>query len=193
MTSKKNDEIKKWVSTQVSSKRYLHIQGVVLTARKLAIRYGLSPDKAELAAWLHDCAKELPKTEMAAWIKKSPFKLDMDEIRIPALWHPHAGASIALNKWGIRDARLLDAIRRHTLGSPAMSSLAQVVFVADFIEPGRRFAGVELVRKAAKKSLTQAVLMKCSMTISHLLENNMKVHGRLLETWNSFLEQRNEN
>ena len=73
MTSKKNDEIKKWVSTQVSPKRYLHIQGVALTARKLAIRYGLSPEKAELAGWLHDCAKELPKREMAAWIKKKPL------------------------------------------------------------------------------------------------------------------------
>jgi predicted HD superfamily hydrolase involved in NAD metabolism len=192
MGSKKIPEIKKWVSAQVSPKRYQHIQGVAQTAKKLAVLYGLSPDKAELAGWLHDCAKELSKGEMADWIKKGPFKLDLDEIRIPALWHPHAGASIALKKWGIKDAQVLEAIRRHTLGSPAMSPLASVLFVADFIEPGRKFDGVTLVRKIAKKSLSEAVLLKCSMTISYLFEKNTKVHGRLLDTWNYFLGTKNE-
>jgi predicted HD superfamily hydrolase involved in NAD metabolism len=192
MSSKKTEEIKKWVSTQVSPKRYRHIQGVALTARKLGERYGLSSNKAELAGWLHDCAKELSKSEMAEWIKSGPFKLDPDEIRIPALWHPHAGASIAFKKWGIKDTKVLEAIRRHTLGSPAMSPLAQVLFVADFIEPDRKFDGVRLVRKIAQKSLDEAVLLKCSMTISYLLEKNMKVHGRLLDTWNYFLDSKNE-
>jgi predicted HD superfamily hydrolase involved in NAD metabolism len=188
MSSKKTEEIKKWISAQVSPKRYQHIKGVAQTAKKLAVLYGLSSDKAELAGWLHDCAKELSKSEMAEWIKKGPFKLDVDEIGIPALWHPHAGASIALEKWGIKDAQILEAIRCHTLGSPAMSPLARVVFVADFIEPGRKFDGVTLVRKIARKSLDASVLLKCSMTIEYLLEKNMKVHGRLLDTWNYFLD-----
>ena len=87
-----------------------------------------------------------------------------------------------LNQWKIKDGKILEAIRRHTLeGSPVMSTLAQIVFVADFIEPGRDFRGVELVRKAALTSLNEAVLLKCSMIISHLLSKNMKVHGPFIE------------
>lgn len=163
-----------------------------MTARKLAERYRLPADKAEVAGWLHDSAKELSKSEMNAWMKRSPFKLDEAEKRIPALWHPHAGAAIALKQWGIKDARVLEAIRCHTLGNPAMSPLAQVVFVADFIEPNRDFEGVDLARKTARKSLREAVLLKCSMTVEYLLEKNMKIHGRLLETWNYYLDEKNE-
>ena len=193
MSAKKIEQIKKWLSTQVNPERYQHIYGVAETAKKLAVLHHLSVEKAELAGWLHDCAKELSRSEMLKWIKKSSFDLDVNERKIPALWHPHAGASIALSQWKIKDVKVLEAIRRHTLGSPAMSPLAQIVFVADFIEPGRDFSGVKLVRKVARENLNEAVLLKCSMTISHLMDKKMKVHDRLLATWNRFLDKRHEN
>jgi predicted HD superfamily hydrolase involved in NAD metabolism len=192
MSKKKLLEIKRWIKGNISLKRYQHIRGVAETSRKLAVRYCLPADKAELAGWLHDCGKELSKNEMLDWMKKSPYRLDAVEKRIPALWHPHAGAAMALKKWKIKDSQIIEAIRCHTLGSPTLSPLAQIVFVGDFIEPGRHFEGVGDARAIALKDLNQAVLMKCSLTISYLLSQNMKVHDRLLETWNSFLEQKNE-
>jgi predicted HD superfamily hydrolase involved in NAD metabolism len=192
MLKSKLIKIKTWIKANISPNRYEHIQGVAETSRKLAFRYGLNPDKAELAGWLHDCAKELPKSELLDWIKKGPSRLDAAEKKLTALWHPHAGASLALHQWKIKDVEILEAIRCHTLGSPTMSPLAQIVFVGDFIEPGRRFEGVAQARAIARKNLNRAVLIKCSMTISHLLSQNMKVHGRLLETWNRFLGYKNE-
>jgi len=176
-----------WVAAQVSPYRLKHIQGVARTSVRLAQRFGLSAQKALLAAWLHDCAKELPKREMEGWIQKAGFRLDGAEKKMPGLWHPHAGAAIALKKWGIRDKSVLEAIRCHTLGSAQMDPLAQLVFVADFIEPSRRFEGVEKVRALARKSLKEAVLAKASMTVQFLFEKRMKIHPRLLETWNQFL------
>jgi predicted HD superfamily hydrolase involved in NAD metabolism len=192
MLKNKLVKIKTWIKANISPKRYEHIRGVAQTSRKLAVRYGLPEDQVELASWLHDCAKELSKDEMKNWIKKGLSQLDATEQKMPALWHPHAGASIALHRWKIKNPKILEAIRCHTLGSSTMSSLAQIVFVADFIEPGRDFEGVSKVRIAAFKDLNQAVLMKCSMTISHLLSDNLKIHPRLLDTWNSFLEKKNE-
>lgn len=188
MASLRLNSIKVWVKTQVSAQRYHHIQGVAKTAGRLAKHYGLPVEKAKLAGWLHDCAKELTKSEMLQWIKKSPFPLDSEEKKLPALWHPHAGAAIAFKKWGIKDVKVLEAIRCHTLGHPLMSPLAQVIFVADFIEPGRDFDGLLLARQAARANLRQAVLCKCSMTMAHLLNQNMKIHDRLLKTWNEFLQ-----
>jgi predicted HD superfamily hydrolase involved in NAD metabolism len=180
--------IQNWVKTQVSPRRFEHILGVAKTAKLLATRHGQSVSNALLAAWLHDCAKELPKSEMKSWLRKSHFRLDDEEKEMPVLWHPHVAASIAFNKWGVRNLGVLEGIRCHTLGHPRMGSLAQLIFVADFIEPGREFYGVDVVRLAAKKSLTNAVSMKASMTIKFLLEKKMRIHPRLLETWNSFLK-----
>src|SRR5690349_2804768 len=108
MKDRKVDLIKEWVKTQVGPFRYQHIQGVAATAKRLAKRHRLSPLKAELAAWLHDCAKELSRTEMRSWIKKGGFRLDKAEESMPGLWHPHAGAGVAKVQWGIREPDVLD-------------------------------------------------------------------------------------
>jgi predicted HD superfamily hydrolase involved in NAD metabolism len=186
MSALKLSEIQKWVSTQVSHHRLKHIQGVVQTSEKLAGRYGLPVSKARIAAWLHDCAKEWSKTEMGTWIKKAHRKLDRWEKDMPGLWHPHAAEGVALRKWGIKDPFILEAIRCHTLGNPEMAPLAQLIFIADFIEPGRRFAGVSWARKSAFEGLNSGVRAKASLTIEFLLEKRMKIHPRLLETWNHF-------
>jgi predicted HD superfamily hydrolase involved in NAD metabolism len=190
MTSKKMMDIQKWLKTQVSSYRYRHIGGVAKAAARLALYYKLPIDKAVTAAWLHDCAKELPKDEMKKWIGRSPYKLDALEKKMPALWHPHAGAAIARKKWGIKDPSVIEAIRCHTLGSPAMKPLAQLLFVADFIEPLRRFDGVAEARVAAMRGLRDAICTKARMTIEMMLRNGILIHPRLLETWSAFLPQK---
>ena len=124
--------------------------------------------------------------EMKAWLKSSPFKLDSQEKNLPGLWHPHVGAAIARKKWGVTNPSVLEAVRCHTLGKPGMGPLAQVIFVADFIEPGRKFPGAKAARTAADSSLVEGVLSKASLTIDFLFGKGMKVHPRLLETWNYF-------
>ncbi len=180
-------EVVKWVAARVSPKRFLHIQGVARTAKRLAERNGVPASKALWAAWLHDSAKELDRAQLRRWILAGKLKLDLWEKRIPALWHPHAGVGLARKVWGIKDQGILEAIRCHTLGAPGMGRLAQVVFVADFIEPGRDFPGVDKARAAARRDLKEAVSLKCGMTIGHLLEGHRLVHPRLLETYNYFL------
>lgn len=184
------EEISAWVRTQVSPDRYEHIEGVAATAAKLARRYHLPVLKARTAAWLHDCAKELTRSRMEACLRGSGFEMDPDEKRMPGLWHPHAGAALALKKWGIKDAAILEAIRCHTLGKPGMGPLACLIFVADFTEPGRRFPEVAEARKAAAASLTEGVLAKAALTIGHLTRKKMSIHPRLVGTWNYFLARR---
>ena len=182
-------EIREWVKTQVGEYRFKHIHGVAQTAGRLARRFDLPVEKAILAGWLHDCAKELSKAEMKRWIRKAGFRLDALEVQMPGLWHPHAGAGLALKHWGIKDKAVLEAIRCHTLGSPTMGPLSQVLFIADFIEPSRRFEGVQTARAKARQGLREGVLAKASMTVQSLLEEGRKIHPRLLETWNAFLER----
>ncbi len=186
MDHRELSRIEDWVATRVSPFRLRHIQGVAQSSEKLALRYGLPVSKALMAAWLHDCAKERSRDEMSGWIKKSRGTLDPLEKKMPGLWHPHAAVGMAIHQCGVRDPLILEAVRCHTLGHPRMKSLAQLIFIADFIEPGRSFAGVSQARKSAYAGLKEGALAKASMTIDFLFQKRMKIHPRLLETWNSF-------
>jgi len=64
-----------------------------------------------------------------------------------------------------------------------------VIFVADFIEPGRKFKGAAEVRKKAMGDLRAGVAAKASLTVGFLLKRNKMIHPRLLETWNDFAEK----
>jgi predicted HD superfamily hydrolase involved in NAD metabolism len=181
------EKISKWVKTQVSQKRFQHICGVVKTAAVLAHKFSGDKNAISTAAWLHDCTKEWPKAKMLDVIDQSKFKLDPLEKKIPALWHAHASAAIAIKKWGITQSDILGAILSHTMGNSNMSLTAKIIFIADFIEPSRDFPGVENIRKISKVDLESAVKSKIMMTISYLLKEKGLIHPRLILTWNSLI------
>ncbi len=180
-------KIRVWVSQRVGKDRYTHILGVEKAAVVLGKRFGLGELPLRAAALFHDSAKEMTRGEMGTILRKGPFYLDETEEKIPALWHPHAGANLAYHEWGCRNRDILEAVRCHTLGKPGMGKLAQALFVADYIEPGRHFDGLAKARKAARESLTEGVKVKASQTLSYLLATKRKIHPRLVETWNYFL------
>lgn len=190
LDEKKLSEIRAWVQARVGTDRFTHILGVETASLRLAQQYQLPAISLRAAALLHDSAKEMGRPQMWALFLKGPFQLDEGEKALPALWHPHAGANLAYHEWGIRHPDILDAIRCHTLGRPGMGKLAQAFFVADYIEPGRRFKGLARARQAAQKSLAEGVRVKAAQTIEYLLSEGRKVHPRLVETWNAFAGQR---
>ena len=145
--------LRAWLKTQVSPDRYRHSLGVAAEAVRLAKRYGVSTAKAEAAAYFHDCAKDLSASGLGKWLRGTPFRLDPGEKKIPALWHCSAGAATAWKTWKIRDRGLLEAVRWHSLGGPKMDRLAQVLFVADYIERGRRFEGVGKALKENREAV----------------------------------------
>ena len=51
-----------------------------------------------------------------------------------------------------------------------MSQLEKVVFVADAIEPGRDFPGVDRLRAAADRDIDEACLISLEGTAKHVLE-----------------------
>ena len=51
-----------------------------------------------------------------------------------------------------------------------MSLLEKIVFIADAIEPNRKYSGVEEIRKAAYQDIDKACLMSLEGTINHLKE-----------------------
>jgi predicted HD superfamily hydrolase involved in NAD metabolism len=105
------------------------------------------------------------------------------------LWHAPVGAEVARERFGITDEEILNAIRYHTSGRPGMSKLEKIIFLADYIEPGRRFPGVDEVRETARRDLERAVLMAMDNTIRFLLERGQKVYPLTLLARNHMLDE----
>lgn len=180
--------LRDWLRGRVDAERFRHTEGVAFTAAVLAEQNGVSVTKAVVAAYFHDCAKHEPKGKMLKALVGSPFRMDPFERELPALWHCSVGAAIAYKNWDVRDQDILEAVRWHALGGPRMRLLTQVLFVADYVEPARKFTGVASVRRLAHKNLHRAVQAKCAGVLTYLARNGQTIHPRLIETWNEFLK-----
>lgn len=92
-----------------------------------------------------------------------------------AIWHGLVGASFVERELGITDAEILHAIRVHTTGAAKMSLLDKIIYVADYIEPGRDFPGVQDARAIAWADLDEAVAFETKHTLAHLLAQEQQV------------------
>lgn len=171
------------VKEQLTERRYVHTIGVMETALELADRYGVDKEKAELSAIFHDYAKFRDKEEMRQIIIDQKMPQDLLQFH-DELWHAPVGAYLVEKEAGISDAEVLEAIRCHTSGKINMSMLDKVLYVADYIEPGRDFPGVEQVRESAESSLDIAVIQSMKNTITYLLKRNQPIYPDTFHAYN---------
>ena len=111
-------EAKALVKSRLSDKRYRHTINVKKMAVALAERWGADPEKAELAALLHDSAKELPKAELLQIFADNAIIANNAAQRPAPIWHGLAAAILCQTQWGVTDPEILSAIRCHTTGKP---------------------------------------------------------------------------
>ncbi|GAA0353995.1 bis(5'-nucleosyl)-tetraphosphatase (symmetrical) YqeK [Bacillus horti] len=170
------EEMLQAVKDQMPEKRYIHTLGVVQAAKELAGRYGVDPYEAEIAAIFHDYAKFRDESEMVKIIKHTAdIPNDLLDYH-KELWHAPVGAQLVQKEIGIEHKDILNAIRFHTTGRPGMSLLEKVVCLADYIEPGRKFIGLEEVRELALKDIDRALALALSNTIQFLQQQGQEVY-----------------
>ena len=157
----------------LSAKRYQHTLNVRRMAVKLAKRWGADPEKAALAALLHDTAKELPREEMLQILNDNAIMAENAQNRPSPVWHGICAAILAQTQWGVEDEEVLSAIRCHTTGKPGMSLLDEIVFLADMTSAERDYPEVDYLRKLEKKDIHQAIREALEMNL-HWLEESGK-------------------
>ncbi|WP_138493304.1 bis(5'-nucleosyl)-tetraphosphatase (symmetrical) YqeK [Paenibacillus pinistramenti] len=185
------DELIKAVSGQMPEKRWKHTEGVMASAVELAERYGADPVKADLAALLHDVAKYWPidrqesvvRDNAAAGLNQELLEYDKQ------LLHSEVGAFVAEKDYGITDREVLDAIRYHTSGRVGMTKMDKIICLADYIEPGRDFPGVDIIRDLAKNSLEEALVAGFDSTISFLLQQRKIIFPMTVLARNDLVRQ----
>ncbi|WP_202080719.1 bis(5'-nucleosyl)-tetraphosphatase (symmetrical) YqeK [Caldalkalibacillus salinus] len=181
----KKEDMLKLVQEQITTGRYEHTLGVVQSAVKLAQRFSPNDlEKAEVAAIFHDYAKFRDKHEMARIIEEQD-EIPDDLLQYHhELWHAPVGAYLVQTEVGIADIVVLDAIRFHTTGRVNMTIVEKIVCLADYIEPGRRFPGVDEVREQAETNLDQALAQALGNTIGFLESKGQKVYPLTIAAYN---------
>lgn len=184
------DVLERHVRDTLSPGRFEHVRGVVGCAERLARQQGVDVDKAVCAAWLHDVAKELSPEQSLKLAEDFGIIFSDVEMRMPALWHAPIGAHLARRLFHVTDLDVLAAIRFHTTGRAGMSSLEQVIYLADVIEPSRTFAGVERLRELSRSDFEAAVLGALDETIRFVVERNKLLHPDTVAARNDILARR---
>lgn len=159
----------KTLEQELNYKRFIHTLAVAGTAASLAMCYGADVRKAEIAGLLHDCAKCIDVRKMQRLCEKAGLELSPYEKNSGSLLHSKAGSVLAEEKYGITDPDMLNAIRYHTTGRPGMSLLEKIIFVSDYIEPGRFTAkNLPLIRRMAFEDIDAALLKILYDTLVYL-------------------------
>ncbi len=189
LSKKEIDTLRDLVAGRLSEKRFLHTLGVEEAAAEIA--RATAPEllpKARVAALLHDITKEMSSEPL---IEKYDIELSSDDIASPETLHALTAVPYIKEHFPrFADEDILSAIRVHTTGSPDMTLLSKIIFVADYIEEGRRYESSKKLREwlyselslakskeEAREALDKAVIFSTDYTLSHLESSGKFIHS----------------
>lgn len=182
------EQILTYLSQNVPPERVNHILRVEQTAADLAVVHNLDKQKAATAGLMHDLAKCFKPQRLLHMAREAGLTLDEILETNPHLLHADVGAIVARDTFGVEDEQVLNAIANHTLGSPQMSPLSCIVFLADSVEPGRGdSASLKVLRQVSQENIYKAVYLTCNHTLEKLFGSPRLIHPRLIATRNKFL------
>jgi HD superfamily phosphohydrolase YqeK len=119
--------------SRVSERRLEHIGRVVTLLDEWAAAMSLSSDEAaewrDAGAW-HDALRDADEHTLR--------QITGDDERPAGMLHGFAAAKLLVAD-GESRASMLDAVRWHTVGYPQWSRVGRALYMADFLEPGRKF------------------------------------------------------
>ena len=172
---------------ELDEDRYQHTLGVMYTSASMAMRYGADVTQALLAGLLHDCAKCIPGDKKIHLCEKYGLPVSDVEYENPGLLHARLGAYLAEKKYHIHDREIIHAISSHTTGRPGMSLLEKIVYIADYIEPGRReLPNMKEVRPLAFTNIDQCLYRILEDSLVYLNSRNISVDPMTQKTYDYY-------
>ncbi len=175
-----------YVKKVLTKKRLLHTANVVITALSKVKALNLDEDKVFISATLHDVAKYLD------YSTEKDFVLPKN-VPEPVV-HSFFGAFVAEKYLGVKDGEILDAIRYHTSGKADMSLLGKLIFVADMVEEGRNYEGVESLRELYYKDDFEFCFKKClEEEVLHLKNKGQPIYVETLNAYNFYIKSEEKN
>lgn len=166
------------VKRLLSAERWAHTVRVAVMCAKNSARAGLTEKQAITMAALHDCAKELPRGNPLLKGFEAPLNV------LSSVLHQYSGAYVAEKHFGVTDKTLLSAISCHTTGKENMTDADALLYLCDMLEAGRRFEGVDGLRKIFKRDLKECLFAALSRQVAYLNGTGAPVDGETLKAYN---------
>ena len=180
------DEMREYLSMNLSEKRYYHSLCVADAARRLAEINGADSDKCYLAGLLHDICKELPKDVQLDLVLRSGYDVSEIELNAPKTHHAVAGAQFIKEKYGIDDPDILTPVRWHTLGYADMTLYEQIIFMADLISDDRDYKDAEEIRAITYADLDRGLYEAFKFLMKDYVKKQRIIPQSTLDAYNKY-------
>lgn len=183
----KIDQAVSLVKDKLPEKRFNHSLRVAETAVKLAEIYDGDKDKAELAGILHDYCKYDDLGSMYQIVTQN--ELDSNLLSYGSeILHGPVAAIIMNQQFDVTDEEVLLAIKNHTTGRAQMTKTEKLIFISDYIEPGRQTPGVEEIRDLAynQGSLDKTIYEISKRTVLYLINKDINVYDATIACLNYY-------
>ncbi len=151
----------------LSEQTFLHSVRVAEYAVTHAWQIWESFERVFLGGLLHDCAKDVSPLK--------PLEEYGEDCVNPAIAHQYDGAILAKEIYGVTDEVILDAIRYHSTSKENASGLLKLIYIADKIEKGRNYEGVEALRTVAEENIDEGYLAVLTNGVEYLKKNNITI------------------
>ena len=132
------------------------------------------------AAWLHDALKDAPRRmirELARGVWEAP-----------SLWHGPAAAERAARE-GERDQGVLDAVRYHSVGYAGWDGVGRMLYLADYLEPGRRSRARLRAERASRvvDDMEGVLRIVAAERIAHGIDKGWPLLPETVAFWNALV------
>ena len=165
----------------LSDARRPHVARVTALLERWGRELGVASNDARAwrdAGLLHDALRDATEGALRALVPRADFVTEM--LHGPA-------AAVQMERNGERRTELLDAVRWHTVGSADWGRLGRALFMADFLEPGRRFARGDRAFLAAHVATDFDGVFRqvVSMRLQHALREGHSLFPETIALWNA--------
>ena len=190
------------VKDKLSDYRYIHTLGVKNAAIKIA-EYCYQGDLSEItaAALLHDISKEYSVAEQFDMMRRSDLDLSDTDLMSHQVFHSFTAPLVIKEEFSeFATSNILSAVFNHTTGAHDMSLFDEIVFIADYIEDGRKHNNCIRVREDLYSAfdsaqnreecimhLHSATIAALENTIIGIVKNKKVLNERTVATRNAFL------
>ncbi|HUF50937.1 MAG TPA: HD domain-containing protein [Longimicrobiales bacterium] len=168
---------------QLSEHRHGHVRRVAELLGQWAEELDLTAPACtrwRAAGLLHDALREVAPAQLRPLVPEPLRDLPGKLLHGPA-------AAARLRAEGVSDESLLCAITYHTIGHPELDELGRALFIADYIEPGRRYDADLLasLRERMPRDRHDVLPTVLRARLRRLIEDDRPIRAETAAFWNA--------
>ncbi|MCF6284661.1 MAG: bis(5'-nucleosyl)-tetraphosphatase (symmetrical) YqeK [Candidatus Hydrogenedentes bacterium] len=147
------------IRDRLPEEKVSHCIFVAEYAASLSDAAGVDHDDAVTAGMLHDLCRTVPGDDLLKQARHYGLNPSEAALEAPLLLHGPVAAEECRRDLDINSTSVYEAIYWHTTGRPDLDRLGQLLFLADFSEPTRRFPEAAQARALVRNKGFDAALL----------------------------------